>query len=106
MMTNVTARSVQWSMARSTVSRTAELLLVGLIGWLWFVAVRDPAWRAVAWKAVPLVVVLPLAGRIAIRQFRARRRLRAAWDSYAEQELAKRTNSRRNFHARPQSQGR
>jgi hypothetical protein len=98
MKTNEAARS--WSV----VSRLAGLLIAALIGWLWFIVAEDPDWKALAWKALPLVVALPLAARIGIKwlRVRARRRLGAAWDAYAARELAKRAYSGRSFHARPQ----
>jgi membrane protein YdbS with pleckstrin-like domain len=108
MKTNRTARSLQLPLAWLAVSRALGLLIAGLIGWLWVLAAEDPAWKAVAWKVVVLVVVVPLAVRIGIKwlRFCGRRRLRAMWDAYAEQELAKRTYLRRSVHARPQSQNR
>ena len=105
MKTNVTSRSRQTSLAWSGVFRAARLLLFGLIGWLWFVSADDSAW-----KAVSLAAVLALAALVGITWYlaraRAERRFQAALDAYAEQEQAKRTYSRRNGHARPQSQGR
>jgi hypothetical protein len=108
MKTNRTARSLQSPLAWSAASRVVGLLIAGLIGWLWVLAAEDPAWKTMAWEAVPLVVVLPLAARIGVKwlRFRGRRRLQAMWDAYADQELAKSTYSRRSFHARPQSQKR
>ena len=105
MKANETARSRRMSLGWSTVFRDARLLIFGLIGWLWFVSAADSAWRAVA-----LAAVLALAALVGITWYlsraRAERRWRAALDAYAKQEQAKRTNSRRNFHARPQSQAR
>jgi hypothetical protein len=108
MKTNGTARSLQSPLAGLAVSRAAGLLIAGLIGWLWVLAAEDPAWKTMAWEAVVLVVVVPLAARIGIKwlRFRGRRRLQAMWDAYAERELAKRTYLRRSVHARPQSQNR
>jgi hypothetical protein len=89
----------------SATFRAARVLIFGLIGWLLFVSAADSAWRAVS-----LVVVLALAALVGVTWYlsraRAERRLRAAWDAYAELELAKRTYSRRNSHAGPQSQDR
>ena len=105
MTTNSTARYGWMSLARSAVFRVVRLLLFGLIGWLWFVSAADSALRAVS-----LAAVLALAALVGITWYasraRADRRWRAALDAYAKQELAKRTYSRRNFHARPQSQAR
>ena len=105
MTTTETARSRGMSLVWSAVFRAAQLLIVGLIGWLWFVSADDSAWRAVS-----LAAVVALAALVGITWYlsraRAERRWRAALDAYAKQEQAKRTNSRRNFHARPQSQAR
>src|SRR5438270_2648364 len=105
MTTNVTARSRRTSLAWSAVSRAARLLFFGLIGWLWFASADDSEW-----KDVSLAAVLALAALVGITWYlsrvRAERRWRAALDAYAKQEQAKRTNSRRNSHARPQSQDR
>ena len=110
MTTNRTARFLRTHLAWSAVLRAVRLLIFGLIGWLLFVSAIDSAWRAVS-----LAAVLALAALVGITWYlsrvRAERRWRAAWraalaDAYAKQEQAKRTNSRRNFHARPQSQGR
>jgi hypothetical protein len=105
MTTNETARSQGMSLVWSAVFRAARLLIFGLIGWLWFVSAADSAWRAVS-----LAVVLALAALVGITWYlsrvRAERRWRAALDAYALQEQAKSTNSRRNSHARPQSQDR
>ena len=105
MTTNRIARSPGMFLAWSAVFRTVRLLIFGLIGWLLFVSAADSAWRAVS-----LAAVLALAALVAITWYlsrvRADRRWRAALDVYAKQEQAKRTYSRRNFHARPQSQAR
>src|ERR1700730_6589038 len=105
MKTNETARSRRTSLVWSAVSRAVRLLIFGLIGWLCFVSAADSAWRAVS-----LAAVLALAALVGITWYlsrvRAERRWRASLDAYAKLEQAKRTNSRRNFHARPQSQDR
>ena len=100
-----TARSLRSSLAWSAVFRAVRLLIFGLIGLLLFVSAADSASRAVS-----LAAVLVLAGLVGIMwhlsRARADRRWRAALDAYAKWEQTKRTNSRRNFHARPQSQDR
>jgi 4-amino-4-deoxy-L-arabinose transferase-like glycosyltransferase len=105
MYINVTARSRGMSLAWSAVSRAERLLGFGLIGWLWFLSAEDSPWRAVS-----LAAVLALAALVSITWYlsrvRAERRWRAALDAYAKQEQAKRTHSRRNFHAGSQSQDR
>jgi hypothetical protein len=105
MKTNRTSWSLWSSPAWSAVFRAARLLSFGLIGWLWFVPVDGSNWRAVS-----LAAVLALAALVGITWYlsrvRAERRWRAVLDAYAKREQAKRTNSRRNFHARPQSQDR
>ena len=106
MKSNVTARSRRTSPAWSAVFRAARLLVFGLIGWLWFVAAPGTAG-----KAVSLAAVLALAALVGITWYlsraRAERRWRAALeDAYAKQEQAKRTDSRRNYYAGPQSQDR
>ena len=105
MTTNETARSRRGTLVWAAVFRTARLFIFGLIGWLCFVSAADSAWRAVS-----LAAVLALAALVGITWYlsrvRAERRWRAALDAYAKQEQAKRTYSRRNFHARPQSQAR
>ena len=105
MTTNETARSRRGSLVWSAIFRAVRLLIVGLIGWLWFLSAEDSPWRAVS-----LAAVLALAALVGITwylsRFRAERRWRAALDAYAKQEQAKRTHSRRNFHARPQTQDR
>jgi membrane associated rhomboid family serine protease len=105
MKTNETARSQGTSLAWSAVSRAARLLIFGLIGWLWFSSAADSALRAASLAA--LLALAALAGITwHLSRARAERRWRAALDAYAKQEQAKRTNSRRNFHARPQTQDR
>jgi hypothetical protein len=105
MTTNKTARSLRTPLAWSAIFRTVRLLTFGLIGWLLFLSAADPARRAVS-----LAAVLAVAGLVGITWYlsraRAERRWRAALDAYAEKEQAKGTNSRRNFHAGPQSQDR
>ena len=105
MRINRPARFRQMSPAWSAVFRAVRLLIFGLIGWLLFVSAADSAWRAVS-----LAAVLAVAAFVGITWYlsrvRADRRWRAALDVYAEKEQAKRTNQRRNFHARPQSQDR
>jgi hypothetical protein len=105
MYSNVTARSGRTSLAWSAVFRAVRLLVFGLIGWLLFVSATDSAWRAIS-----LVAVLALAALAGITWYlsraRAERRWRAALNAYAKQEQAKRTYSRRNSHARTQSQDR
>ena len=79
--------------------------IFGLIGWLWFASAADSPWRTVS-----LAAVLALAALVGVTWYLSRARTewrwRAALDVYAKQEQAKRTYSRRNFHARPQSQDR
>jgi hypothetical protein len=110
MMTNETTRSRGMSLVWSAVFRAVRLFIFGLIGWLCFVSAADSTWGAVSLAAV---LALAALGDITwyLSRARAERRWRAAWraalhDAYAKQEQAKRTNSRRNFHARPQSQDR
>jgi 4-amino-4-deoxy-L-arabinose transferase-like glycosyltransferase len=82
------------------------LSIFGLIGWLWFLSSA-----AFVWKAVSLAVLLAVAAIVSITWYvsrarasaRAERQWRTALDAYAQKELAKRTNSRRKFHARPQT---
>jgi 4-amino-4-deoxy-L-arabinose transferase-like glycosyltransferase len=82
------------------------LLIFGFIGWFWFVWAAD-----FAWKAVSLAALLAVAALVSITWYvsrarasaRAERQWQAALDAYAQKELAKRTNSRRKFHARPQT---
>jgi uncharacterized membrane protein YqjE len=105
MTTNQTARSRGMSLVGTAVFRAARLLIFGLIGWLLFVSAADSTWRAVA-----LTAVLALAALVGVTWYlsrvRAERRWRAVLDDYAKLEQAKRIHSRRNFHARPQSQDR
>ena len=102
MTTNETARSPGMSLVWPAVFRAVRLLIFGLIGLLLFVSAADSAWRAVS-----LALVLALAALVGITWYlsraRAERRWRTALDAYAEKELAKRTNSKRNFYARPQT---
>jgi hypothetical protein len=106
MKTNEPAPSERMSLVWSAVFRAVRLLIVGFIGWLWLVSSADSAWKAVD----SLAAVLALAALVGITWYlsraRAERRWRAALDAYAEKEQAKRTYSRRNLHARPQSQDR
>jgi hypothetical protein len=105
-------RLVEWtppsqrtSPAWSAVFRAARLLIVGLIGWFWFVSADDSAS-----KGVSVAAVLTLAALVGVTWYlsriRTERRWRAALDVYTKQAQTKRTYSRRNFHARPQSQDR
>jgi hypothetical protein len=100
-----TARFRQMSFSRSALFRSVRLFLFGLIGWLLLMSKADPAWRAVSFAAV-----LALAALVGITWYLSRaqadRRWRAALDAYAKQEQAKGTYSWRDFHARPQSEGR
>jgi 4-amino-4-deoxy-L-arabinose transferase-like glycosyltransferase len=93
------------SLGWSAVFRAVRLLIFGLIGWLLFVSAAESAWRAVSLAAVLVLAVL-VSITWYLARVRAERRWRAALDGYAENEQAKRTNSRRNFHAHPQSQDR
>ena len=104
MTTNGTFRSRGVSLVWSAVFQVVRLLTFWLIGWLLFVSAADSAWRAVS-----LAAVLALAALVGITSYLSRARFERRWraaldDAYAKQEQAKRTNSRRNFHARPQSQ--
>jgi len=80
-----------------------------LIGWLWFLSAAD-----FVWKAVSLAALLAVAALVGITWYASRarasaqaeRQWRVALDDYAQKELAKRTNSRRKFHARPQTKDR
>ena len=106
MTTNETARSQRMAFGWSSVFRAVRLLIFGLIGWLWFMSAAD-----FVWKAVSLAALLAVAALVGITWYvtrarasaRAEMRWRAALDAYAQKELAKRTNSRRKFHARPQT---
>jgi hypothetical protein len=66
----------------------AALLITGLIGGLWFLLAADSARFA-----IPLAAVLALAAAVGITwrqsRARARRRLQAALDAYAEREIAR-----------------
>jgi 4-amino-4-deoxy-L-arabinose transferase-like glycosyltransferase len=118
MPTNQTARSQEKSLAWSAVFRAVRLLIFGFIGWIWFMSANDSTWKAVSLAAVLAVAMLVgvpwYLMRAHAKEWRAAqddrvdRRWRAALDAFAEkeQEQAKRTYSRRNFHARPQSQDR
>jgi hypothetical protein len=90
MTTDAMAHPWRTPLAWSAVSRAARWLTFGFLGWLWLSAADDPARRAVS-----LVAVLVLAALAGVTwhtsRARAERRWRAAWDRYAEQELAKRT---------------
>jgi len=75
------------------------LAVIGYAGWLWIVA-TDTADRT-----VPLAALLVGAALLGLASYlssaRADRRWRAVLDRYAERELAKTINSRRNMHADP-----
>jgi hypothetical protein len=105
MKTNEMARSQRTALAGPAVFRAVRLLVFGLIGWLAFVSAADSAWRAFA-----IAVVFAVAALVGMTWYQARvraqRRWRAALDVYAEMQQAKGTYSRRNSHARPQSQTR
>jgi hypothetical protein len=105
MKTTAIAHTRRTSLAWSAVWRAARLSIFGFIGWFLFLSAHESAWRAVS-----LVAVLALAALVSITWYavraRADRRWRAALDRYAQQEQAKGTYSRRDSHARPQSQTR
>jgi hypothetical protein len=105
MRTNRTAPPWRKSLARSAVFRAARLLLIGLVGWLWFFSAEGTPG-----KAIFLVAVLGLAALVGstwyLAHARAERRWRAALDRYAERDQPKGTHSRRDSHARPRSQAR
>ena len=72
-------------------------------GWLSFISAETIGPSVVliaAWLAVVALVGLSSY----LSSARANRQSRVVWDRYAEQELAKTVNSRRNLHADPQSQ--
>ena len=102
MTTNAMAHPRRTSVALSTVFRAARWFTFGFLGWLWLSSADEPARTAVS-----LVAVLALAATVSITGYlshvHTERRWRAAWDRYAEQELAKLTDSRRDPHARPRS---
>jgi hypothetical protein len=100
MTTSSIARSRDMSLAWSALFRAVGLSIFGLIGWLFFMAKADSAWRPGLLAAV-LALALVMGITWYLSRARAERRWRAALDAYARQELAKRTYSRRNFHARP-----
>ncbi len=99
------ACSRRTSLAWSAVFRAGRFFIFGLIGWLCFFTAANSVWRAVS-----LAAILALAALIGLMWYlarvRAERRWWAALDAYADKEQAKRTTSRRNCHARPQSQDR
>jgi hypothetical protein len=99
------ARSRRTSQAWSALFWAVQFLIFGLIGWLWFVWAADSAWKAVSLAAVLAIAALGGITRY-LSGVRADRRWRAVLDGYAETEQEKRINSRRNIHARPQSQDR
>jgi predicted membrane channel-forming protein YqfA (hemolysin III family) len=105
MTTIQTARSLRMSLTWPALFRAVRLFLFGLIGWLLLISKADSASRGVS-----LAAVLALAALVGVMWYLSRahadRRWRAALDAYAKQEQAKGTYSRRNFHARPQPQGR
>jgi hypothetical protein len=105
MKTTAIAHPRRTALAWSAICRAVRLSMFGLIGWFWFLSADDSAG-----KAVPLAAALGLAALVGITWYvsrvRAERRWRTALDRYAGQELAKETHSRRDFHARPQSQAR
>jgi hypothetical protein len=91
------------SLVWSAVFPAVRLSIFGLIGGLLFVLAADSAAKTVALAAVPAVAAL-VGITWYLSRARADRRWRAAWDAYAEQEITKRAYSKRNFHARSQSQ--
>ena len=94
MKTNAITHPRPTSLAGSALSRAARLSIFGSVGWFWFLAANDSAW-----KAVPLVAVLGVAALVGITWYasrsRADRRWRAALDLYAQQQQAKRIHLRR-----------
>ncbi|HEV3078441.1 MAG TPA: hypothetical protein VGY66_01630 [Gemmataceae bacterium] len=109
MRTDEAVRSWRTSLVWSAVFRGVRLLTFGLIGWLWFLSAAD-----FVWKTVSLAALLAVAALVGIKWYvsrarasaQAERQWRVALDDYAQKELAKRTNSRRKFHARPQTKDR
>jgi hypothetical protein len=105
MMTNRTARSLQLALIWFAVWVAGGLFIAWSIDWLWFLS-ADSSTR----NALALAVVLALGGLAGLAWYlsraRADRRWRAALDRYAGQEQAKRIYSRRNLHARSESQAR
>ncbi len=107
MKTTEMARSWRAPLAWSAVYRAVRLLIVGFIGWLWFVSAADDS----TWKGVSFVAVLALATLVGITWYLSRARFERRWraalyDAYAKQEQARATNSMRDVHAGPQSQDR
>jgi hypothetical protein len=109
MRTDEAVRSWRKSLVWSAIFRGVRLLTFGLIGWLWFLSAAD-----FVTKAVSLAADLAVAALVSITWYvsrslardRAERQWRVALDEYAQKELAKMTNSRRKFHARPQTKDR
>ena len=99
------ARSGKTSLVWPVIYRPVQWILFGLIGWLSFISAANSAWRGDS-----LAAVLALATLVGILWYLSRgsaeRRWRAALVAYVNHEQAKRTNSRRNIHARSQSQNR
>ncbi len=99
MTTNATTHAWKTSLTWSAVGRASRLFSFGFIGWLWFLASDDSAWRPVS-----LVAVLALAAVVGITWYLARARAEARWrvalDRYAALEEAKRQHPRRGH--RPQ----
>lgn len=56
--------------------------------------------------AIAVAAVTATLGIFWLARVRAGRRFRSVLDAYVEQEQAKRTYSRRDYHARPQSKTR
>ena len=97
MKTTAIAHTRWPALAKSAVSRVAQFLLFGLIGWIWFLAADSSAGKAVSLVAI---VCLAALGGITwhVSRARAERRWRAALDRYAEQEQSKRTYQKRRLH--------
>jgi protein-S-isoprenylcysteine O-methyltransferase Ste14 len=92
MRINATAHPPRMPPAWSAAARAARLSIFGLLGWFWFLAADDSAWRDVA-----VVAALGFAALVGVAWYlahaRAESRWRAVLDRYAEREQAKRTYS-------------
>lgn len=87
METNRTARSRHMALISSAALWAAALLITGVIGGLWFLLAADSVRSAISLAAV---LALPAAVGITWQhsRARARRRLQAALDAYAEREIS------------------
>lgn len=86
MRNNPSARPFAVSLISSVAAWTVVLLIAGLTGGSWLLLADDLGWQPIA-AASALALLTFVAGAWQLTRLRARRRLLAALDAFAEREI-------------------